>query len=816
MGDKGLNLISSTKPSLQAAGARNALRLLAVSAVLVGASVAVAAPLATTRNDFSFPGTQPLAIVDEIAIPDNCTACHAGYGEPEVEPWRAWQGSMMAQSGRDPVTFAAMAIANQDANAAGELCLRCHLPKGWLEGRSVPEDGTAMTADDRHGVQCSVCHRMVDRNANVGNPPEDAAILAALTAPVVVIGNAQMIIDPLDRLRGPFDVVADLGGDPHSPNQETLISPYHKSSELCGTCHNVKNPAFTRQPGGEYVLNALDTPGDAALGFPEQSTYDEWLNSEYATTGVYAPQFGGNEPTVSTCQDCHMKAVTGRDANLGIERDDLPFHSLVGANTFTPLIIPDHPVFGAEVDADILKEGADRAHALLQRSATLSASIDAGELTVRVTNETGHKLPTGYPDGRRMWLHVRAFDENRGVVLESGRYVDADADIVGFEAEIGDPDYDPNLLLWEAVQGMDAAVAALTGHAEGTHFHLALSNVRFKDNRIPPRGFTNAAYEAFDGQPVGRAFADGQYWDDVVYPVGPEAVGAEVTLYYQTISRAYVEFLRDENVTNIAGPLLFDLWEANGKSQPVVMGRAWVEPNPKLVERCRKTLGKSRDKFFKMYSKEWGKCYATEAVGLPCDEDATQDAVDKAAATLRARIGGIDDKACSAASFQPSTLGHGGFCPAPCADLTLFDNAAMADCAVCLSAAVANSVLDAGYGVVPTNGGSPATTVGTDAKACQRRIAKASTKLAKAWIKALSRCERNKLTGKIDALVNCSSDPDGLIAKAQTKADKQYARCSSFASIAGCAEAGDAVAVGACVEALVGAVVEPYVEVTSP
>ena len=42
---------------------------------------------------------------------------------------------------------------------------------------------------------------------------------------------------------------------------------------------------------------------------------------------------------------------------------------------------------------------------------------------MHVMNETGHKLPTGYPDGRRMWLHVRAFDEQRTVVFESGRYV---------------------------------------------------------------------------------------------------------------------------------------------------------------------------------------------------------------------------------------------------------------------------------------------------------------------------------------------------------------------------------------------------------
>ena len=30
--------------------------------------------------------------------------------------------------------------------------------------------------------------------------------------------------------------------------------------------------------------------------------------------------------------------------------------------------------------------------------------------TVRVTNKSGHKLPTGYPEGRRMWLEVAVVD----------------------------------------------------------------------------------------------------------------------------------------------------------------------------------------------------------------------------------------------------------------------------------------------------------------------------------------------------------------------------------------------------------------------
>ncbi|MFP6610159.1 MAG: hypothetical protein VCB80_08305, partial [Deltaproteobacteria bacterium] len=44
----------------------------------------------TTAQDFSLPGTQPLSLIDGLATPDQCTDCHAGYGSPEVEPYRNW------------------------------------------------------------------------------------------------------------------------------------------------------------------------------------------------------------------------------------------------------------------------------------------------------------------------------------------------------------------------------------------------------------------------------------------------------------------------------------------------------------------------------------------------------------------------------------------------------------------------------------------------------------------------------------------------------------------------------------------------------
>jgi len=87
----------------------------------------------TTLRDFDMPGTQPF----ESGIlnpPEACEVCHGGY-DTAVEPFANWEGSMMSQASRDVIFLANMVIANQDAPDSGDLCLRCHYPRGWLQGR---------------------------------------------------------------------------------------------------------------------------------------------------------------------------------------------------------------------------------------------------------------------------------------------------------------------------------------------------------------------------------------------------------------------------------------------------------------------------------------------------------------------------------------------------------------------------------------------------------------------------------------------------------------------------------------------------------
>jgi hypothetical protein len=132
---------------------------------------------------------------------------------------------------------------------------------------------------------------------------------------------------------------------------------------------------------------------------------------------------------------------------------------------------------------------------------------------------------------------------------------------------------------------LSPALAAALGLPAGPSFHFVLNDTVTFDNRIPPRGFTNAAFAEIQSAPVGYAYADGQYWDDTLYDLPASVASVTVRLYYQTLSKEYVEFLRDENDTNSAGQALYDAWVAHGRSQPVLMAETTVngEPHDDLI-----------------------------------------------------------------------------------------------------------------------------------------------------------------------------------------------------------------------------------------
>jgi hypothetical protein len=122
--------------------------------------------------------------------------------------------------------------------------------------------------------------------------------------------------------------------------------------------------------------------------------------------------------------------------------------------------------------------------------------------------------------------------------------------------------------------GLSEHASQVTGYSAGATTHMALADTIVKDNRIPPRGFNNAAYAAAGAPAVGTDYADGQYWDDTYFWLPEGASRVEVTLNYQTVTRHYIEALRDGNVTNDWGEILYQLWLDTDKGAPVPMAAA--------------------------------------------------------------------------------------------------------------------------------------------------------------------------------------------------------------------------------------------------
>jgi hypothetical protein len=505
-----------------------------------------------------------------------------------------------------------------------------------------------------------------------------------------------------------------------------------------------------------------------------------------------------------------MRPVAGKDASTGLTRPDVPLHDFAGANTFIPSVLEHHPAFGAEVDPAHLAQGVVNATNMLRKAATVTSTLAAGDLTVRVTNgQTGTSSPTGYPRAAHVSTCAPS-TRSRNVVFESGRYVFGTATLSGYEAVPR-----PRLRSLPASGRWSRASARRSRPSSGCRRDGASPGAqqrRAERQPHPPRGFTNTAFEAIDAAPVGAAYADGLPGTRSSIRSG-RARSPPVTLWYQTTFREYVEFLRDENTTTAAGNILYTLWDQHNESVPVEMSKTYVETNTTLVTQCRRSVAKLEAKYLKRYYKEWSRCYGTRVQGISCDTASRDARIATEASRLRERLGGIRDTVCAGRNLTPGSLGHASSCPAPCASIVIFDMNDLASCSICLAEALGDEALDAAYGSTPPVLPPIAPPA---ALACQRSLDKAADILTRGWTGALGRCEHGNASGRNVPPLLCASDPNGLLARAKAKSRAQVDRCTSFAGLPGCATSGSAAAVEACLEAAVGAVVEPYTEVAYP
>jgi len=592
-------------------------------ATLFFATVVMAKPdrggqtqIPSSEHDFYHPGSQPDPTGYDYVVVSrfNCINCHKFEDDQNpnevVPPYNNWVTSMMAQSARDPVFHAAMTIANQDVNDSGTFCIRCHMPGGYLQGRAMPADGSALIDDDFDGVSCDICHRVVDPVAAMENPIEDVDILADLVNSGDLPwqqGNGSFIVDPVGVRRGPLD---DVTQNMHGV--DILYSPHHVEAAFCGSCHELSNPILSLQSDGTFLLNAMGAAhptGNLYEMMPEQRTYSEWLNSTFATPegvvfpdGRFTDNNGGN--SVNSCQDCHMPGHDGALCvfwdmpEIGL-RDNIPEHSFVGVNSWVLGAVRNlYDDYETGLSDESIALNHVRTEALMQKASDMTLSQVGNQLNVRITNMTGHKLPTGYPEGRRMWLNVKFLDADGTLLEERGAYDWDTADISTEDTKVYEPKF-----------GMTPEMAKLTNLPAGESFHLVLNNTLLSDNRIPPMGFTNAAFEAIQSAPVNYTYADGQHWDDTLYDVPTGTTQAVATLYHQTSTKEYMEFLRDANVTDNKGQIAYDQWVIGGKSAPAVMDSSMIDiTNDEPIEGDVNGDGVVNITDLLIMISQWGQC----------------------------------------------------------------------------------------------------------------------------------------------------------------------------------------------------------------
>ena len=639
-----------------------------VSLAVFSLQLALAADVVPPEVDM--PGTQP-GEVGNLESPGRCNNCHGGYnddttaaagqGEPQDEPSTGWQGGPMANAGRDPIFWATLAIAEQDFDGAGDLCLRCHSQGGWYGDRSTPTDGSGLAASDSDGVDCDGCH-LVTNNDNT----EHAGVMVS---PFIANCSAdpQLPDKNCDSDSEGFYGSGMLslwgGSDKLGPYSDAdarhafMQSKFHRDVDFCGTCHDVSNPVVGdlapgngTQHGAPSVVSSQDYHGGSPnLGGPREEkaafnnppyaygvverTFSEYKASAFPTTRVSAFQtlpaelqvsggslektyqaslaagtggdYADGDPRYFSCQSCHMRPVTSAGANKnGVQiRTDLARHDHSGGNYWLVDMIRYQAAHSllrlgnnlSESQMAMLESGRARALEHLQQAASLV--VEGGVL--KVINLTGHKLITGYPEGRRMWLNIKWHAAGGQLIREDGAYgplfddsgepvlVENPVDESYVQVEsILEPD-SPHVRIYEAHYAISSEWAAtllasgkpadlalgydrvgddvtmtlgeLAGLPAGSHhetFHFALNDVVASDNRIPPYGMSYDLAKKRNTLPVpegqyGNPGAGGtyRYWDELnlqaLAPTG--AVSADISLLYQGTSWEYIQFLEEAN-----------------------------------------------------------------------------------------------------------------------------------------------------------------------------------------------------------------------------------------------------------------------------
>jgi hypothetical protein len=487
----------------------------------------------------------PPAIVDTDRFADSakCGQCHLASdsalrdaSQRDVSPVRLWRSSMMALAARDPYYLAVFGEERTRDPGADAVCIRCHAPAGTEETPGLGFDALVSATDPgatigREGVTCTLCHQIA--STDLGSERSFSGGFVVDYGRAIFGPHANPFVDPMRM----FVDYTPTAGD------------HVATAALCATCHTV----ILRPGAGEVV---------------EQATFLEWRSSSVAAT--------------KPCQACHVPAEDDDGVRISTPISKFPAtlsprspvgrHLFVGGNAYMlRLIASAEPWAQTGLAPAELEEAAVAAEAHLATAAKLMVTPGRAAsrvtLAVTVANQTGHKLPTGYPS-RRMWLHVTVRAADGAIVFESGA---ATAGVLAGDAASALRPHRDRIDRADQVQVWQAVLV----DRDGAPTHRALDAVRYgKDDRIEPAGFAPSAADrarvasvGVDGDPD---FVPGS--DTVTYAIDgvPAGASAEIELLYQSLTPAIVDAIDDARTP--AGTRFVDLARARPIT-PIVLAR---------------------------------------------------------------------------------------------------------------------------------------------------------------------------------------------------------------------------------------------------
>jgi hypothetical protein len=459
-----------------------------------------------------------------------------------------WSSTMMANSAKDPYWRAKVShevsIYPQLQVEIENTCTKCHAPLGHydavLSGHEhcgiidMLADGVALD-----GVSCLACHQQLPQPG-----------IAQHTGKLFFNEEGHVYGQYISPLSSPMAEYTGLMPE---------YGPHISQSEVCAGCHSL-------------ITETVDDDGNVTDNkFVEQATWHEWLNSSYPEMGV-------------SCQSCHMPQVDGPDVKLVVgynteARPNFALHTLVGGNALMLRVLRDNreelDIYASESQ---FNETISKTTDLLQNQSIflevneVNRTADTLYVDVKITNRTGHKMPSGYPS-RRMSVHLALKDALGNEIFRSGGYNED-------YYETGEDDVEPHyntINSEDQIQIYEMVMGDMSGN-KTTLLNKAHHSI--KDNRLVPQGFSTSHVQ-YDTTKIvlGMLDADFNYGpqegsgSDIIHYHIPlngytGMANVDVKVFYQSVPPSWTQEMFEVSTPEID---VFSNMFQNADRSPVLM-----------------------------------------------------------------------------------------------------------------------------------------------------------------------------------------------------------------------------------------------------